>query len=441
MRILLSLSTAVLLGVPLPPASAQPSVPAPARGERPHTNQDESRVRAYTLPDPLLLVDGTRVADGDAWRQRRRPEILELFRTQVYGRTPEQRIRVRSTLRSVARDALSGTAVRKQVTLWFHEAPGAPSLDLLLYVPRAASGRVPVFLGLNFDGNQAVSNDPGIALAHSWIGDGPGVVDHRATEAARGVEARRWPVERILARGYALATAYYGDVDPDFDDGFRDGVHPLFYRPGQVRPAADEWGSIGAWAWGLSRALDYLETDDQVDASRVALVGHSRLGKAALWAAAQDERFALVVSNDSGEGGAALARRWFGETIADLNRAFPHWFCANYRRYDDDPAKLPVDQHLLLSLIAPRPLYVASASEDLWADPLGEFLAARAAEPVYRLLGREGLGVAGQPPPDTPVGRTIGYHLRTGGHDVTAWDWDRFLDFADRELPRPARSR
>jgi len=305
---------------------------------------------------------------------------------------------------------------------------------LLIYRPHDARGAVPAFLGLNFDGNHTVSLDPAVRLARCWIDDGPGVVDHRASEAGRGAAASRWPIETIVARGYAVATACYGDVDPDFDDGFANGVHSLFRAPGSgPHRTPAEWGSIGAWAWGLSRALDYLVTVDGIDARHVAVIGHSRLGKAALWAAAQDERFWLAVSNDSGEGGAALARRMFGETVKDLNTRFPHWFAEAYRRYDDDVPALPVDQHMLLALVAPRPLYVASATEDLWADPRGEFLAAKAAEPVWRLLGREGLGVDEPPPPDTPVGGTIAYHRRTGKHDVTAWDWERYLDFADRQ--------
>jgi hypothetical protein len=413
------------------PAVSSTGAPRPQR----QPNYDESRVPAYTLPDPLVCVDGTRVNDRATWQRKRRAELLELFGRQVYGHTPEARLRVRHEVLSVE-PALAGRAVRRQVRIHFGEGRDGPFLDLLVYVPAAARRPLPAFLGLNFRGNQAVARDPGIALARSWLPDGPGVRDHRATDRARGSAATRWPVERILERGYGLATAYYGDLDPDFDDGFRNGIHPLFYRPGQTRPDSDQWGSIGAWAWGLSRALDYLETDADIDARHVALIGHSRLGKTALWAGAQDERFALVVSNDSGEGGAALSRRLYGETIADLNRAFPHWFCANYRRYDGDAASLPVDQHMLLALVAPRPLYVASATEDRWADPLGEFLAARAAEPVYRLFGLAGLGVERQPSPDTPVGQTIGYHLRTGPHDLTPWDWERYLDFADRHFGR-----
>ena len=387
---------------------------------------------AYTLPDPLVARDGTRVTTAGQWPARR-AEILELFADNVYGRTPKERVPVHVEVTEKDSVALGGKTLRTQVTLHFGGKPDGPYLDLLVYRPGQSEGRVPAFLGLNFDGNHTVSRDPGIRLARCWVDGDRGVVDHHATEATRGSAASRWPIEAIVARGYAVATACYGDIDPDFDDGWANGIHPLFRRAdaGARRPPND-WGSIGAWAWGLSRALDYLETTDGIDAGRVAVIGHSRLGKTALWAAAQDERFWLAVSNDSGEGGAALARRMFGETVKDLNMRFPHWFAEAYRRYDDDVPALPVDQHMLLALVAPRPLYVASATEDLWADPKGEFLAAKAAEPVYRLLGKEGLGVDAPPPPDTPVGGTIAYHDRTGKHDVTAWDWDRYLDFADR---------
>ena len=409
---------------------------APAAAQPPGANYDEAKVPAYTLPDPLRFEDGRPVTSPEAWRGRR-AEILRLFEQHVYGRSPGAPAAIRFVVVETSESALGGRAIRRQVRVLLDGTESGPGFELLLYVPRAARGAVPAFLGLNFGGNHTVHPDPGIRLSKAWMRAGAGVVDHRATEASRGSAATSWPLERILERGYALATVYYGDLEPDHADGWKSGVRARIGPGRRARFAADDWGSIAAWAWGLQRALDYLATDPDVDARRVAVIGHSRLGKTALWAAAQDERFAMVVSNDSGEGGAALARRKFGERTEDITRVFPHWFCGRYRDYAGKEETLPVDQHQLLALAAPRPLYVASATEDLWADPRGEFLAAKAAEPVYRLLGQEGLGVAEIPDPDRPVGASIAYHLRTGPHALTAYDWEQYLDFADRQM-RPA---
>jgi len=429
------LVTLAVLLFALPAALAARAAAQPANAQ-----YDEAKVQAYALPDPLRFEDGRAVTSVDAWRSRR-TEILRLFEAHVYGRSPTAPAAMRYVVTESAPSALSGLATRRQVRVLLDGTPGGPAFELLLYLPTAAKGAVAAFVGLNFGGNHTLSPDPAVPVSKAWMRDGPGITSHRATEASRGSAAAAWPVELILRRGYALATAYYGDLEPDHADGWKDGVRGRIGPGAHGALAADDWGALAAWAWGLQRALDYLQTVPEIDGRRVAVIGHSRLGKAALWAGAQDERFALVVSNDSGEGGAALARRKFGERTEDITREFPHWFCARFREYAGREQAIPVDQHELLALMAPRPLYVASATEDLWADPRGEFLAAKAAEPVYRLLGRDGLGVAELPAPDQPVGGTIGYHLRTGAHALTVYDWERYLDFADRRLGPATASR
>ena len=409
-------------------------VASAALGQQAGTNYDESKVPAYTLPNSLAMASGQLVTSARMWTEKRRPELLKLFETYEYGHSPGRPRGMTFHVASVNRNALGGKAVRKEVVINFTGKEDGQKMRLLIYLPKGAPGPVPMFLGLNFGGNQTVVADPRITINPGWVADGWGVIDHRATDESRGVNACRWQLERILARGYGLATAYYGDIEPDYNGGIRDSVRSLYLRPGQKEPAADGWGAIGAWAWGLSRAMDYLETDQDVDARRVAVMGHSRLGKTALWAGAQDTRFAMVISNDSGEGGAALSRRWMGESVRSINAAFPWWFCANFKKFSNDVNALPVDQHELLALIAPRPVYIATAAGDLWADPRGMFLAGKAADPVYRLLGTDGLGAASMPGIGQPVMTTIGFHLRCGPHNVTAYDWDQFLNFADRHM-------
>jgi len=398
-------------------------------------NYDESKVPQYTLPDPLLTRDGGKVADAKAWRDVRRPEVLELFRTHMFGRAPSRPKNMSFEVFDRADGALDGKAVRKQVTVRFTQDANGPSMDILIYLPRDANGPAGLFVGLNFRGNHAISKDPGIRLSTRWInGRYEGVVGGRATDAARGTAASRWSVETILSRGYGLATIYYGDIEPDRKDGLAESVRAGYLSPGQSAPGPDQWGAIAAWAWGLSRAMDYFEADKDIDAARVAVMGHSRLGKTSLWAGASDERFALVISNDSGCGGAALSRRRFGETVARINTTFPHWFATNFRKYNDKEDDLPIDQHMLIALMAPRPAYVASAEKDRWADPRGEFLSALHAAPVYRLLGKPGLPTQTMPGVGKTVMGTIGYHIRSGVHGVTDFDWAQYLDFADRHL-------
>lgn len=400
--------------------------------QEPEANYDESKVPQYALPDLLVCKDGTRVIDKAGWTGKRRPEVLELFREQMFGRSPGKPQSVKYVTRDSA-EALDGLALRKQVDVIISQGGKELTIGVLIYLPKRAEGPVPAFLGLNFAGNHAVNADPGIVLNTNWMrpNEKAGVVDNRATEASRGAASSRWDIPAILKGGYALVTAYYGDIDPDYDDGFKNGVHALFDTPGDGASPADAWGSIAGWAWGLSRILDYLETDRQVDSRRVVVLGHSRLGKTALWAGAQDERFAGVISNNSGCGGAALSRRAFGETVGIINNSFPHWFCGNFKQYNNNESQLPLDQHMLLALAAPRPVYVASATKDEWADPRGEFLALKGADPVYRLIAGDTLAAVEWPAPDSPVRGRQAYHLRTGVHDVTPYDWGQYIRWAD----------
>ncbi|MCB9139152.1 MAG: acetylxylan esterase [Caldilineaceae bacterium] len=378
---------------------------------------DETLVPAYTLPDPLApFPDGSAIT-VEEWRNVRRREIRNLFAEHVYGRTPRKGPAIAFRIIESSRDALGGKAVRKQVQAVLRGNGQTRTLNLLVYIPAQRDGPAPSFIGLNFQGNQTIHPDPDIRAG-----------DAQTDAAPRGSRTDRWPLEAIVDQGFALVTLHCNDLFPDHPQGRAAGIAPLF--PQDDVQAPDAWGAIGMWAWGLSRVLDYCAADPDLDATRVAVVGHSRLGKAALWAGAQDQRFALVISNNSGCGGAAISRRRFGETVAAINQGFPHWFCPRFHTYSDREDALPVDQHMLLALTAPRPLYVASAQDDLWADPRGEYLSAFHATPVYGLLGHTGLTSEAMPPVNQPVGSRIGYHIRSGPHEITAYDWAQYLRFA-----------
>ncbi|MEL7589144.1 MAG: hypothetical protein AAGU19_20700 [Prolixibacteraceae bacterium] len=396
-------------------------------------NYDESKVGSYRLPDPLITADGAKIANVRQW-EKQREYWINLFSENMYGYTPRKKVRLRFEVVEEKNDALNDLAIRKRVNISFKDYPNLLPIELILYVPKSAKKPVSVFLSLNFVGNQGVTNEPDIPVSYRWMQSGfdksgKGIVNWRANEKSRGLQSRRWPLEAILLRGYGVATAYYGDIEPDHPEGWKSGIRSVL---GDTLKA-NNWGAIGAWAWGMSRMMDYLVTDKLVDENRVIVLGHSRLGKAALWAGAQDIRFAMTISNCSGEGGAALTRRNFGENQSDVTM-IPYWYAKNYFSYRDRVNDLPFDQHILLALIAPRYLYVASASRDLWADPQGEFLGAVSAGKVYELYGKAGLGTDVWPSVNTPVGETIGYHLRDGIHDILIYDWERYMDFADEKF-------
>jgi hypothetical protein len=348
----------------------------------------------------------------------------------MFGHSPEPPKTTTFSKIEEAGKAFDGKAVRKQISINLTSRPDSPREDVLIYLPSGARKPVPLILVLNFFGNQTATNDPAIKLATVW---NPRTRQkQQAPEDSRG--RANDPIEKLLARGYGYATVCYQDIEPDFKGGYVIGIRPLFFKPGQSEPAANEWGAIGAWSYGLSRVLDYLEKDKEVDAKRVAILGHSRLGKTVLWTGAIDQRFAMVISSCSGEGGASLARRNFGETITNLTGAFPYWFAGNFAKYAGRADQLPVDMHELIALSAPRPVYVTAGETDRWADPKGEFLATVAAGPVYRLFKKQDLGTDQMPGLDQPLMGTLGFHVHSGGHAITPFDWEQFMKFMDMNL-------
>jgi hypothetical protein len=411
-----------------------------------------------------MTVCGKRITCANEWWIIRRPEILSLFKRHIYGDIPEYKISIKTKQIAYDPAALSGLATRKEITISLRGKSELPRIHILLYTPNSSIKPVPTILGLNFYGNHAVNKDPSIKIAGQWHENNPNknLIFLDPPRKARGSDADSWPVEIILKHGYAIATAYYGDIEPDYTNGYSYGFRATFTNINKEvkknaknigsnmcktdfnKPFFDakrDWGAIGVWAWGLCRIMDYLEKEKDVQASKVALFGHSRLGKVVLWAGALDTRFSAVIANNSGCGGAALSKRRFGETIGLLNLVRPHWFKESFKAFNGNEEQLPIDQHLLLSLIAPRPLYIASAEQDLAADPFGEFCSAKNADCVYKLLGLPGFGLSQMPAINKTVGETIGYHIRTGKHGVTVKDWDLFLDFLDKHFENKVRPR
>ncbi|MFO0903376.1 MAG: acetylxylan esterase [Pirellulales bacterium] len=389
------------------------------------------------LPDPLVMLDGTRVTTPAEWMQKRRPELQALFQHYMYGKLPAkpQRWVVEGPSFEDAQ-FLDGKATLREDTLAFYGPDLSQRLRVLVIRPNRA-GPVPMFVAMNFCGNHTVVADPRVQIPTSWVYPScAGVVDNRATEKGRGGQAEVWNVDLIVSRGYGLATFYSGDIDPDTPD-FADGIEPSFYKPGQTKPGPDDAGAISAWAWGYHRVVDYLLATSslQVDPRRIAAVGHSRNGKTTLLAAALDDRIALAIPHQAGCGGTAPSRGKVGESVKQINDRFPHWFCDEFTRFNDEPARLPFDQHCLAALCAPRPVLFSNAVEDVWANPDGQFEVLKAAEPVYKLLNAGGLDASRPPEVNQLIKSKLGYFIRPGKHSMNRQDWQAFLDFADAQLP------
>lgn len=366
-----------------------------------------NKVDLQTLPDLLTALNGESIITAEQWKRIRRPELIDLFREHVYGREPVERPEFLKFYMDKQDSVMNGKAVRKKIRIEFNGPGGEGTINLIMFVPTNIPKPVPIFLMINI---RSVSN----------------------TDPERIIKSPFWPVENMIDRGYAAAVFHVSDVAPDKENEFKNGVHGIFDPPGITRPS-NAWGTIAAWAWGARRVMDYFENDSDIDIKRVAIVGHSRGGKAALWCGALDERFALVVSNNSGSTGAAISRGKKGENIRSINTNFPYWFCDNYKKYNDREHALPIDQHMLIALMAPRLVYVASATEDEWAAPESEFLSCVYSEPVYRLFDLIGLGTQTFPSAGSSIHNgNIGYHLRTGEHDMTLYDWNCYMDYADR---------
>ena len=386
-------------------------------------------------PDPLTTIDGFKIDNAQQWNRKRRPELQRLFETFMYGKLPAEPRQMETRIEGDYDDFLDGKATLRLVKL-LTGPDKAPVIDLMLVIPNQRSGPPPVFLALNFCGNQALTADTRVPLTRGWVGTScAGCTNNHATEAARGTQATNWPLAAIIERGYALATFHNGDVDSDRPD-VSEGIYAWLANGKASANNPTNRGTIAAWAWGFHRCVDYLVTESDIDPQRIAVVGHSRNGKTALLAAAFDERIAMVFPHQAGCGGTAPSRGTNGESVKAINDRFPHWFNAEFKRFNNVPEKLPIDQHCLVALCAPRPVLFSAAQEDQWSNPPGQFEVLRAADKVYRLLGTDGLAAKQMPPLHQLVKSHLGYYIREGKHSMTAGDWEIFMQFADHHWKR-----
>ena len=394
------------------------------------------------LPDPLVTSAGARVATKEDWVTKRAPELRALFEHYMYGVRPQARA-VTSKLLREDKTALGGKATLREVLV---DCGLAAPVHLLIVIPNTRTKPAPCFLGMNFHGNYQLLDDPKIQMPQSWVGDKfSGAEPNRAADAGRGKEKDTWALDQSIDRGYAVATFFSGDVVPD-DKALAEVALRKLRASGSEERGASDTATIMAWSWGYSRMLDCLLTVPEIDGKRVAVVGHSRNGKTALVAGAFDERIALVIPSQAGCGGSAPDRvapelsapqangRPTVETIAVINKSFPHWFSGTFKEFGDAPARLPFDQHALIALCAPRPVLLSNATADKWANPPGQFEMLRAADPVYRIVAGDGLGAEKMPEVGVLLNSRLGFFIREGKHSMTTPDWKVWLDFADKWL-------
>ncbi|KAA9347025.1 alpha/beta hydrolase family protein [Larkinella humicola] len=426
------LTILLLMAFPLAVLAQQPAANRPTLVAGIPVNYQEDSVGSYELPDLLTGADGQKVTNAKAWTRKRRPELLKLVEELQFGKMPPRPKALRFHAVDPGTSVFNGKAIRKQVTVYFTSDTADHTMNLVIYLPSAAKKPVPLLMNISFVAYNQLIDDSGLLVGSIWSREG------KKVRADKPTPFGKLNVEPFLEAGMGFATVYYGDIEPDFKEGIQYGIRKTYLKPNQTGPAANEWGAISAWAWGLSRAMDYFETDQQIDATRIALQGASRLGKAVLWAGVHDTRFKVVVASISGEGGAALSRRNFGETIGHITdpSRYLYQFAANYHTYSDKVNSLPIDGHVLVALMAPRPLLLQTGSTDYWSDPNGEFLSAVAAAPVYKLFGKTTPETTVLPPAEDTslLMNHLGYFMHEGGHAVLPTDWPRIISYLKKYL-------